>query len=441
MAYQPSSWPSAPSTVNLASSSPASAAGQRLDRTAHIGRRLERRPRAPETSRASGTGAPITTRAGSPSRGSQRTCSAASSAASTTRRGGAAGSAASSRSDARAASVSAAYSSSSSSPLAYASRSAGVTANPGSGPGPTCAGLQGPGQSGQRRRQEHAHGAPESATVSAESSRQLSESVGRPSRRRRQCAVTTVAIASSSGTCSQSRTTVQPARISAASFDPVTLDVLDQLRAPVPLVRLRLGAVFRAGVPEAAVDEDRHLARGERDIRPHAPAAVQVEPVILAVAVAEPVQGAAAAPARAWCPSAGWPACWPTGPRWTDADSPARAKARPEARRATASSCAGCSSERHAEKILQRRGCRLGTGVHARPVMPHATAASTFASTSSMKTHSRGSRPSACAACRKIPPLACACRPRRRCTTASNSAGKSARGYPRIPTSWTAARC
>ena len=44
---------------------------------------------------------------------------------------------ASSRSEARAASVSAAYSSSSVSPMAYASRSAGVTAKPGSGPGPT----------------------------------------------------------------------------------------------------------------------------------------------------------------------------------------------------------------------------------------------------------------------------------------------------------------
>ena len=60
-----------------------------------------------------------------------RPSSGATSAASTTRWGGAAGSAASSRSEARAASVSAAYSSSSSLPLAYASRSAGVTANPG----------------------------------------------------------------------------------------------------------------------------------------------------------------------------------------------------------------------------------------------------------------------------------------------------------------------
>ena len=79
----------------------------------------------------------MTTRAGSPSRGSGLTCSAGISAASTTRRDGAAGSLASSRSEARAASVSAAYSSSSVSPLAYASRSAGVTAKPGSGPGPT----------------------------------------------------------------------------------------------------------------------------------------------------------------------------------------------------------------------------------------------------------------------------------------------------------------
>ena len=84
--------------------------------------------------RLSSRTAPIVTRAGSASRGSQRTWSAVSSTASTTRRGGAARSAASSRSEARAASVSAAYSSSSSLPLAYASRSAGVTANPGTGP-------------------------------------------------------------------------------------------------------------------------------------------------------------------------------------------------------------------------------------------------------------------------------------------------------------------
>ena len=112
-------------------------------------RQAARRPRArtsapasasstcAEARRFTGTAAPITTRPGSLSRASGFTCSAGISAASTTRRGGAAGSAASSRSEARAASVSAVYSSSSSSPLAYASRSEGVTANPGTGPGPT----------------------------------------------------------------------------------------------------------------------------------------------------------------------------------------------------------------------------------------------------------------------------------------------------------------
>jgi len=74
---------------------------------------------------------------------------------------------------------------------------------------------------------------------------------------------------------------------------PVALDVAQQLRAPVPLVVARLGAVLGARVPEAAVDEDGHLARGERDVRPDPPAAVQVQPVVLAVAVAEVVQRAA----------------------------------------------------------------------------------------------------------------------------------------------------
>lgn len=48
--------------------------------------------------------------------------------------------------------------------------------------------------------------------------------------------------------------------------------------------------MLRAHVPETAVDEDRDLEPGEDDVWPDADAAGQVEPVIFAVAVAEPMQ-------------------------------------------------------------------------------------------------------------------------------------------------------
>src|SRR5580692_13001245 len=69
----------------------------------------------------------------------------------------------------------------------------------------------------------------------------------------------------------------------------VTLDVPGQLRRPVPVIVLRLAAVVRAGVPEAAVDEHGDLAAGKRDVRAD-PAQRQVEPEVLAVAVAPGVQ-------------------------------------------------------------------------------------------------------------------------------------------------------
>ena len=72
----------------------------------------------------------------------------------------------------------------------------------------------------------------------------------------------------------------------------VPLDVPGQLRRPVPLVVLWLRTVLGAGVPEAAVDEHRHLARGERDIRAD-PFGGQVEAEILPVSVAHRVQRAA----------------------------------------------------------------------------------------------------------------------------------------------------
>src|ERR1700689_309219 len=62
----------------------------------------------------------------------------------------------------------------------------------------------------------------------------------------------------------------------------VALDVPGQLGRPVPLVALRLGAVLRAGVPEAPVDEHRDLAPGERDVRAD-PAERQANPEILPV--------------------------------------------------------------------------------------------------------------------------------------------------------------
>jgi hypothetical protein len=69
----------------------------------------------------------------------------------------------------------------------------------------------------------------------------------------------------------------------------VALDVPSQLRRPVPVVVLRLAAVVGAGVPEAAVNEDGDPPAGERDIRAD-PAQRQIEPEVLAVAVAHGVQ-------------------------------------------------------------------------------------------------------------------------------------------------------
>jgi hypothetical protein len=47
----------------------------------------------------------------------------------------------------------------------------------------------------------------------------------------------------------------------------VPLDVLRELGRPVPFVVLRLGAVFRARVPETAINEHRDLPGGERYVR------------------------------------------------------------------------------------------------------------------------------------------------------------------------------
>src|SRR5450755_5107207 len=62
---------------------------------------------------------------------------------------------------------------------------------------------------------------------------------------------------------------------------PVPFHVAGQLRVPVAPVDRRPGAVIGAGVPETTVHEDRDLPRGERDVGPYLPAAVQVETVVL----------------------------------------------------------------------------------------------------------------------------------------------------------------
>ena len=65
--------------------------------------------------------------------------------------------------------------------------------------------------------------------------------------------------------------------------------------------------------------------------------------------------------------------------------------------------------------------------------MPHACAAATLASMSSMKTHSAGARPSVSAACRKISFSGLRMPTSPDSTTVSNSPGKSARGYSSHP--------
>src|SRR6202050_857045 len=205
------------------------------------------------------------------------------------------------RSDARAASVSAAYSSSSWSPLAYASRSAGVTANPGIGPGPTSSARSAEARAGSvdgRNTRMVAKILPQSGPP-----RWLADRVGR-------LAFPAVFLVGRGGAGRGERghhggngvvdrhVLPEPDHGPAGQdqrrvVDPVTLEFLGQFRAPVPFVPPRLAAVLRASVPEASVDEYRDLARGERDVRPDAPAGVQVQPVVLAVAITEPVQGTA----------------------------------------------------------------------------------------------------------------------------------------------------
>lgn len=72
----------------------------------------------------------------------------------------------------------------------------------------------------------------------------------------------------------------------------VSFHIPAKFRRPVPLVGRRLPAVFRAYVPEAAVDENGHLFRGEDDVGTDLDP-IKVEPEILAVPEAESVQGTA----------------------------------------------------------------------------------------------------------------------------------------------------
>jgi len=78
--------------------------------------------------------------------------------------------------------------------------------------------------------------------------------------------------------------------------------------------------------------------------------------------------------------------------------------------------------------MADRRATVTSGSVCQIPIIPHSVAAVTFASMSSMNTHSSGARPISPAACRKIRcsglrmPTSC------EMTTASNSSGKSSRG-------------
>jgi len=69
----------------------------------------------------------------------------------------------------------------------------------------------------------------------------------------------------------------------------IASDVARELRLPEADVRLRMGRVFGAAVPEAAVDEHRHARGSEHEVGTDA-AAGEVKPAVLAVAEAARVE-------------------------------------------------------------------------------------------------------------------------------------------------------
>lgn len=71
----------------------------------------------------------------------------------------------------------------------------------------------------------------------------------------------------------------------------VAFHVPAKLGRPVPLVRRGLPAMLRADMPEAAVNEDSNLLRGEDDVGPDLDL-TQVQPKVLAVAQSKAVQRA-----------------------------------------------------------------------------------------------------------------------------------------------------
>ncbi|WP_245159801.1 hypothetical protein [Blastococcus sp. CT_GayMR19] len=81
-----------------------------------------------------------------------------------------------------------------------------------------------------------------------------------------------------------------PAGMAEGAIGPsISLDVAPQLRGPVPLISRGLPPMSRADVPEAAVDEHRHLEAGEDHVRAYADV-IQVESMVLPEAVSERVE-------------------------------------------------------------------------------------------------------------------------------------------------------
>jgi hypothetical protein len=70
----------------------------------------------------------------------------------------------------------------------------------------------------------------------------------------------------------------------------IPLNVPPKLGAPVPLVSRGRTAMFWTYVPEAAVDKHGDLAPCKDNVGPHSDPRRQVEPVILAIPIAQPVQ-------------------------------------------------------------------------------------------------------------------------------------------------------
>lgn len=90
----------------------------------------------------------------------------------------------------------------------------------------------------------------------------------------------------SRSSCSQKRTTCQPAVLECCSLFSVPGDIALKFEGPIVSVDVWLVTVLGAAVPEAPVDEDRDLLSSECDIRPEQ-LAIDPDGVVLPESVSE----------------------------------------------------------------------------------------------------------------------------------------------------------